>query len=101
MNLPNLFLKPFIPQKELMNHPKTKAFISHGGSNSLFESLYYGLPVFGMPLDADQYSNIARIEKEKAGYYITDNKNLDELRAKLIEVLSNENHEIRKGVNRF
>jgi len=41
-NLPNIFLQGFVPQKEILNDKRVFAFLSHGGGNSILESLYYG-----------------------------------------------------------
>ena len=34
-NLPNVLLKTFVPQRELLNDKRIFAFISHGGANSI------------------------------------------------------------------
>ena len=39
-------------------HPKTKAFIAHGGTNGIYEAIYHGIPIVGIPLFADQPENI-------------------------------------------
>lgn len=52
-NLPNVLLKKFVPQRELLNDKRIYAFISHGGANSIQEALYYGKPLIGIPLAWD------------------------------------------------
>lgn len=47
--LPNIMLETFVPQKELLNDGRVFAFISHGGGNSILESLYYGKVLIGFP----------------------------------------------------
>ena len=69
-NLPNVLLKPFIPQKELMDHEKIVAFISHGGGNSVFESLYFGTPIIGLPIQVDQFAGVERVEQVGAGFHL-------------------------------
>lgn len=59
--LPNVLLRPFVPQLELLNDSRMKAFISHGGGNSILESMYYGVPLIGAPIDADQYAAAYRV----------------------------------------
>lgn len=53
MNIPNLLLKKFVPQKPLLNHKKVKSFITHCGMNSVLEANYFGKAIIGMPRDAD------------------------------------------------
>ena len=51
-NLPNILLRKFVPQVELLNDQRIIAFISHGGGNSILESIYYGTVLIGFPLEA-------------------------------------------------
>ncbi|KAA0716243.1 UDP-glucuronosyltransferase 2A1 [Triplophysa tibetana] len=55
---PNTKLYDWIPQNDLLGHPKTKAFFSHGGTNGLYEAVYHGVPMVGLPLFADQPDNL-------------------------------------------
>ncbi|XP_070554721.1 UDP-glucuronosyltransferase 2A3-like [Ptychodera flava] len=45
----------------LTGHPKTKAFVAHGGMNSVYEAIYHGIPVVGVPLLGDHSDNFARL----------------------------------------
>ncbi|XP_012674132.2 UDP-glucuronosyltransferase 2C1-like isoform X2 [Clupea harengus] len=60
----NIRIYNWIPQNDLLGHPKTKAFITHGGSNGLYEAIYHGVPLVGIPLFADQPDNIFILEKK-------------------------------------
>ncbi len=51
-----------MPQKELLNDKRIFAFISHGGGNSIIESIYYGKPLIGFPISADQQGTCYRVE---------------------------------------
>ncbi|XP_070582135.1 UDP-glucuronosyltransferase 2C1-like [Ptychodera flava] len=57
----NTKLAKWIPQNDLLGHPKTRAFIAHGGINGVYEAIYHGVPVVGVPLFADNQDNIARL----------------------------------------
>lgn len=57
----------WIPQNELMGHPKTVLFISHGGTNGLYQAIYHGVPVLGVPLLVDQFDNMLRVTERGAG----------------------------------
>ncbi|XP_029417657.1 UDP-glucuronosyltransferase 2B31-like isoform X1 [Nannospalax galili] len=63
----NTRLYPWIPQNDLLGHPKTKAFITHGGTNGLYEAIYHGIPVVGIPLFGDQPDNVVRMKSKGAG----------------------------------
>ncbi|XP_048418888.2 UDP-glucuronosyltransferase 2A1-like [Stegostoma tigrinum] len=58
----NTLLAKWIPQNDLLGHPKTRAFIAHGGTNGVYEAIYHGVPVVGMPLIFDQFDNLLRLE---------------------------------------
>lgn len=45
-------------------HPNCRAFITHGGLNSLQEAMYHGVPVLGLPFGTDQVLNVGRAVKE-------------------------------------
>ncbi|XP_004419184.1 PREDICTED: UDP-glucuronosyltransferase 2B31-like [Ceratotherium simum simum] len=59
---PNTRLYKWIPQNDLLGHLKTKAFITHGGANGIYEAIYHGIPMVGIPLFSDQPDNIARMK---------------------------------------
>ncbi|XP_004419182.1 PREDICTED: UDP-glucuronosyltransferase 2B31-like [Ceratotherium simum simum] len=63
---PNTRLYKWIPQNDLLGHPKTKAFITHGGTNGIYEAIYHGIPMLGLPLFADQPDNIAHMKAKGA-----------------------------------
>ncbi|XP_008071635.1 UDP-glucuronosyltransferase 2B4-like isoform X3 [Carlito syrichta] len=58
---PNTRLYNWIPQNDLLGHPKTRVFITHGGTNGIYEAIYHGIPMVGIPLFADQPDNIAHM----------------------------------------
>ncbi|NXD15129.1 UD2A2 glucuronosyltransferase, partial [Nothocercus nigrocapillus] len=58
---PNTRIYDWIPQNDLLGHPLTKAFITHGGTNGIYEAIYHGIPLVGMPMFADQHDNIAHM----------------------------------------
>lgn len=60
--------KTLIICTEYAGHRYCKAFITHGGLNSIQEAIYHGVPLLGMPLGTDQSLNVARSVKE--GYAV-------------------------------
>lgn len=57
----NIKLMSWFPQNDLLGHPATKAFFTHGGMNSVQEAAYHGVPMLGFPLFADQFDNVVRM----------------------------------------
>ncbi|KAI5278848.1 Udp-Glucuronosyltransferase 2B7 [Manis pentadactyla] len=55
-------MEQFVQSSGENGHPKTKAFITHGGTNGIYEAIYQGIPLVGISLFADQPDNIARLE---------------------------------------
>uniref|UniRef100_A0A8D0GQN8 UDP-glucuronosyltransferase n=1 Tax=Sphenodon punctatus TaxID=8508 RepID=A0A8D0GQN8_SPHPU len=62
----NTRIYDWIPQNDLLGHPKTKAFITHGGTNGIYEAIYHGIPMVGIPMFADQPDNIAHMRAKGA-----------------------------------
>ncbi|TRY72926.1 hypothetical protein DNTS_011400 [Danionella cerebrum] len=58
----NTLLLQWFPQKDLLGHPKTRLFVSHGGTNGIYEAIYYGVPILALPLLFDQYDNVLRLQ---------------------------------------
>lgn len=48
-------------------HPKVKLFISHGGLLGINEAVNAGVPVLGIPIFADQSTNINYLKALGAG----------------------------------
>ncbi|KAL7878421.1 hypothetical protein AOLI_G00093950 [Acnodon oligacanthus] len=58
----NTILVDWMPQNDLLGHPKTRVFVSHGGTNGILESIYHGVPIVGLPLVFDQHDNLSRMK---------------------------------------
>lgn len=58
----NVKVVAWMPQNDILGHPKTVAFMSHGGLNGVSEAAYHGVPIVGFPLFSDQWDNIARLQ---------------------------------------
>jgi len=62
----NVKLLSWLPQNDILGHPKTRLFIGHAGLNGIFESTYHGVPMICSPFFGDQFVN-AQIAK-RAGF---------------------------------
>ncbi|XP_042344153.1 UDP-glucuronosyltransferase 2A1-like isoform X1 [Plectropomus leopardus] len=67
----NTRIYDWIPQNDLLGHPKTRAFITHGGTNGIYEAIYHGVPMVGIPMFGDQPENMFHM-KAKGVAVITD-----------------------------
>ncbi|KAI9594169.1 hypothetical protein BDF19DRAFT_446171 [Syncephalis fuscata] len=58
------------PQRAVLEHPSTRLFISHCGIVSLFESLFAGVPILGLPGFGDQPSNAIKLTEKGYGLWL-------------------------------
>ncbi|XP_059131159.1 UDP-glucuronosyltransferase 2B17-like isoform X2 [Peromyscus eremicus] len=63
---PNTHVYKWIPQNDLLGHPKTKAFVTHGGANGVYEAIHHGIPMVGIPLFGEQRDNVAHMKAKGA-----------------------------------
>ena len=90
----NKFLvRKWLPQDDILAHPKVKLFVTHGGLLSCTESIYRGIPIVGIPIFGDQLMNMARASTLGWGVYV-NYQNLTEpsLSWALNEVLSQQKY---------
>lgn len=45
----NILYRKWMPQTQVLSHPHTKLFLSHGGKNSLLEASEFGIPILIHP----------------------------------------------------
>ena len=58
----NIKLMKYVPQNDLLAHPKTRLFVTHCGANGHFEALAHGVPMVNIPLFYDQIYNAKRTD---------------------------------------
>jgi MGT family glycosyltransferase len=54
----NFLLSPYVPQLEIL--PRTRVFVTHAGTNSVMESMYYGVPMVLIPQQPEQQMHARR-----------------------------------------
>ncbi|CAD5209933.1 unnamed protein product [Bursaphelenchus okinawaensis] len=93
LNVPNVFFKKWLPQKELLVDRRIRCFITHMGLNSYLELAYSGVPTIMLPLFADQQFNSAVAEKKRLGVTIQKyNITYDSLYEALNKVLNDQSY---------
>ncbi|CAG8507864.1 8341_t:CDS:2 [Ambispora leptoticha] len=58
---PHILLQNWVPQFATLNHTNIKLFLTHGGFQSIQESLYHAIPMLVLPLYIDQRGNAERL----------------------------------------
>ncbi|MGH0138735.1 UNVERIFIED_CONTAM: hypothetical protein FKN15_037135 [Acipenser sinensis] len=74
----NTKLVEWMPQNDLLGHTNIKAFLSHGGLNSIYEAMYHGVPVVGIPLFGDHYDTMTRVQAKGMGILLEWKKMTEE-----------------------
>ncbi|KAL0968686.1 hypothetical protein UPYG_G00270200 [Umbra pygmaea] len=82
----NTLLVDWLPQNDLLGHPKTRAFVAHGGTNGVQEAIYHGVPLVGLPLAFDQPDNLSKL-KARGAATVVDIVTLD--KGVFLEALTN------------
>ncbi|KAL0906946.1 hypothetical protein M5K25_025482 [Dendrobium thyrsiflorum] len=54
----------WVPQTKILGHVAVGGFVTHGGWNSILESLWYGVPMVTWPMYAEQHLNAFKMATE-------------------------------------
>ncbi|MEQ2290158.1 hypothetical protein AMECASPLE_000652 [Ameca splendens] len=89
----NTRIYEWIPQNDLLGHAKTKAFITHGGTNGIYEAIYHGVPMLGIPVFGDQPDNLVHVEAKGAAVTVSLNvMTAESLRDAVNTVINNKSY---------
>jgi hypothetical protein len=84
-----LIVQGWVPQVQILSHPSIGGFLSHGGLNSILESLSFGIPLIFLPIRIDQGLNARQISVElKAGIEIERGEDDSFLRENICSTLT-------------
>ncbi|KAJ6633292.1 UDP-glucosyltransferase 2 [Pseudolycoriella hygida] len=87
---PNVKTLGWLPQNDILAHPKTKAFISHCGLLGTQEAAWYGVPVIGIPFFADQHRNIRNGVRDGTSVHLNYfTLSVESIKAAVVEALEN------------
>jgi MGT family glycosyltransferase len=83
----NFVVRPHVPQLEVL--ARASAFVTHGGMNSVSESLFQGVPVVVIPQMGEQEVVGRRVEEIGAGIYLAKHDvSAEKLRASVARLLT-------------
>ncbi|XP_041472074.1 UDP-glucuronosyltransferase 2C1-like [Lytechinus variegatus] len=86
----NTLISDWLPQNDLLGHPKARMMIYHGGAAGVYEATTHGVPLLLMPLAADQMGNAARVEAKGFGRAVDKNTlTEEEFREAVNDILTN------------
>jgi MGT family glycosyltransferase len=92
----NFNVQRFVPQLEVLQH--ASAFVTHGGMNSVSESLYFGVPLVVIPQMSEQEVVGRRVEQLGAGLYVAKAKATAEALRDAVEQLLAEDRYRRQAL---
>lgn len=86
----NILYKNWLPQDDILAHPKIKLFITHAGKGGVAEAQYHAVPMLALPVFADQPGNADKLASSGYGLRV-DLLTLEagEFKAAIKEILSN------------
>jgi len=86
----NILYKKWLPQDDILAHPKIKLFITHAGKGGVAEAQYHGVPMLALPVFADQPGNADKLVQSGYGLQLPlATLDLDEFKAAIKEVIEN------------
>ncbi|XP_072933658.1 uncharacterized protein [Epargyreus clarus] len=85
----NVHILKWAPQQSILAHPNCVLFITHGGLLSTTEAVHFGVPIIGVPVFYDQFSNIDRAVKRGFAKKVTLGNNFTKkLKAAIEDILT-------------
>jgi len=54
---PNVIVRKWFPQADILGHPNCVLFVTHGGIHSTEEAIYFGVPMLAISVFGDQLHN--------------------------------------------
>ncbi|ATL25708.1 Macrolide glycosyltransferase [Streptomyces formicae] len=95
---PEFDVRPYFPQRAVLR--RATAFVSHGGMNSVMESVHAGVPLVVVPERPEQEANARRVEELALGRWLVGaDLTADVLRAAVASVASDT--AVRAGIDRM
>ncbi len=95
----NMYVAPFWPQLDVLK--QASLFITHAGTGSVMEGIYFGVPMLAVPQMDEQFFTASLVERYGLGKMIPDKSKITPalLRYSIQQLLADET--CKKNVNRF
>lgn len=95
----NFEVSRHVPQLDVLSH--ADLFITHGGMNSVMESLYHAVPMVVLPQMSEQRANALRVQELGLGRFVArDDASVDSLRAAVADIAADPGVRDRVGAMR-
>eukprot|EP00057_Strongylocentrotus_purpuratus_P017353 XP_011671827.1 PREDICTED: UDP-glucuronosyltransferase 2A1 [Strongylocentrotus purpuratus] len=86
----NTMLVKWMPQNDLLGHPKARLLIYHGGLAGVYEAINHAVPMVIMPIFAEQPNNGARVKAKGMGTLLEkDSITYETVKEAVVDVLEN------------
>ncbi|MEQ2161892.1 hypothetical protein GOODEAATRI_014307 [Goodea atripinnis] len=69
----DVVLEQFMWKEYDKYYSEFRAFITHGGTNGIYEAIYHGVPMVGIPMFGDQPDNMVHMEAKGAALTVSLN----------------------------
>ena len=91
----NAIVAPYLPQLDVLS--KANLFITHAGTGGVMESIWFGVPMIGVPQMPEQIMTAMRIEELGLGKAFLDKNKVttESLRAAIVDLLNNKSYRDR------
>ncbi|PAV65696.1 hypothetical protein WR25_17215 [Diploscapter pachys] len=89
----NVDLVEWMPQSDILAHPRLRLFVTHGGINGLLEAIRLAVPLLLVPQFADQFRNAKNVIVFHT--LLRENFNEETFEANLREILNNPSYKER------
>lgn len=86
----NVKTTTWVPQQDLLAHPKIRLFVTQGGHQSIEEAVDRGVPMIVIPFFVDQFPNSKRVVNKEIGISLDLNDMTTEIfRKNILTVIEN------------
>ncbi|KAF2354362.1 UDP-glucuronosyl/UDP-glucosyltransferase [Trinorchestia longiramus] len=75
----NILMRDWLPQQDILAHPKTKLFLNHCGLNGVNEAIYHSVPLICLPVVSDQFRIASIVHHNGIGISLKWNELTEEI----------------------